>query len=237
MIEFKSLFIMSEKICVCIQARLSSKRLPEKVLRKVNEFNLLELLRKRLLKAKKPSQIYILTSNDPSDNKLVKFCEKKGFKFFRGELNNVYKRFRDFLKVHNYQAIARISGDSPLLDHKILVNMTKLFLKNNFDIVTNVFPKTFPSGQSVEIIHRKCFISLSPNRLNKSQKEHVTQYFYENHKSYKILNETCDYDHLNMKLSIDSREDFNKLKKNFLYNKIDADSSIEEILRKWNKIK
>ena len=69
--------------------------------------------------------------------------------------------------------------------------MTKLFLKNNFDIVTNVFPKTFPSGQSVEIIHRKCFISLSPN----------------------------------------------KLKKNFLYNKIDADSSIEEILRKWNKIK
>ena len=120
---------MSKKNCVCVQARLSSKRLPEKVLKKVNELNILELLTKRLSKARDPSQIYILTSNDKSDNKLVKFCQSKGLKFFRGDLDNVYKRYRDFLKINNYQALVRISADSPLLDDKILKRMINLFLK------------------------------------------------------------------------------------------------------------
>ena len=71
---------------------------------------------------------------------------------------------------------------------------------------------------------------LTPNKLNRIQKEHVTKYFYENNKLYKIFNVTCDYDHFNIKLSIDSADDFEKLKKNFLYNKINADSSIDEIL-------
>lgn len=228
---------MSKKICVCVQARLSSKRLPEKVLKKVNELNLLELLTKRLSKARDPSQIYILTSNDKSDNKLVKFCQSKGLKFFRGDLDNVYKRYRDFLKVYNYEALVRISADSPLLDDKILKRMINLFLKKNYDIVTNVFPKTFPSGQSIEIIDRKCFLGLQPDKLNKSQKEHVTKYFYENDKFYKIFNVICNYNHLNIKLSIDSPDDFDKLKKNFLFNRINADSSIDEILQKWNDVK
>ena len=87
---------MSKRICICVQARLSSKRLPEKVLKKVNELSLLELLLQKDYKSSNSSQIYILTSNHSSDNKLVKFCENKGLKFFRGELHNVYKRFRDF---------------------------------------------------------------------------------------------------------------------------------------------
>ena len=90
---------MSRKICVCVQARLSSKRLPEKVLKKINEHSLLELLTKRLKKTIHSSQIYILTSNDSSDDKLEKFCENQGFNFFRGELHNVYKRFRDFFNI------------------------------------------------------------------------------------------------------------------------------------------
>lgn len=228
---------MSKEICICVQARLSSKRLPEKVLKKVNELSLLELLTKRLKKAINSNQIYILTSNHSSDDKLEKFCKNQGLNFFRGELQNVYKRFRDFLKLHNYKAVARISADSPLLDHKILGNMIDLFLRKNFDIVTNVFPKTFPSGQSIEIMNRQCFINLPPNKLNRVQKEHVTKYFYENYKLYKIFNVTCDYDHCNIKLSIDSPKDFNKLQKNFLHNKINADSSISEILRKWNNVK
>ena len=74
--------------------------------------------------------------------------------------------------------------------------MINLYLRKNFDIVTNVFPKTFPSGQSIEIINRQCFINLPPKKLNKIQKEHVMKYFYENDKLYKIFNVPCDYDHV-----------------------------------------
>ena len=227
---------MPKKICVCVQARLSSARLPGKVLKKVSQLNLLEILAKRLLKAKNLNQIFILTSNHVTDNRLVKFCERKGLNFFRGELHNVYKRFRDFLKIYEYHAIVRISADSPLLDYLTLVKMINLFLKNNFDIVTNVFPKTFPSGQSIEIIDRNCFLNLPSNKLNESQKEHVTKYFYENKKFYNIFNVTCDYSHSNIKLSVDTLDDFEKLKKNLSYRKINENSSINEILENWNDI-
>ena len=149
---------MSKKICVCVQARLSSKRLPEKVLKKVNELNILELLTKRLSKARDPSQIYILTSNDKSDNKLVKFCQSKGLKFFRGDLDNVFKRYRDFLKINNYQALVRISADSPFIDFKLIEKFMEIYKKKKPDILTNVYKRTFPMGQSIELIKTSFFI-------------------------------------------------------------------------------
>ena len=72
---------MPKKICVCVQARLSSARLPGKVLKKVSQLNLLEILVKRLLKAKNLNQIFILTSNHVTDNRLF-ILRTQLFKFF-----------------------------------------------------------------------------------------------------------------------------------------------------------
>ena len=170
---------MSKQICVCVQARLSSKRLPEKVLKKVNELNILELLTKRLSKARDPSQIYILTSNDKSDNKLVKFCQSKGLKFFRGDLDNVYKRYRDFLKINNYQALVRISADSPLLDDKILNFHPPIELEH---LVYVNWDEGYPESSADEIRIRDVIegvtmrsIWLSANRIYKIAKEEYDQ--------------------------------------------------------------
>ena len=75
------------------------------------------------------------------------------------------------------------------------------------DLTTNVFPRTFPKGQSVEVIPRKSLELLRDRSLSESDIEHVTSYFYANSKEFKInnLNNTEDLSSIN--LSVDTKED------------------------------
>jgi spore coat polysaccharide biosynthesis protein SpsF len=84
-------------LCI-IQARMNSKRLPGKVLKKIFNQEMLNLLIERLKKSKKISSIIVATSNKNSDIKIVNFCKKNRVEYFRGNLQNVSFRFLEILK-------------------------------------------------------------------------------------------------------------------------------------------
>ena len=109
--------------------------------------------------------------------------QKNNIKHFKGSLNNTFLRFQKFLKLQkNIKYFLRISGDSPLIDFKLVDKIIKFSKNKNFDIITNIFPRSFPKGQSIEIINYSSFMLVKNSELNISEKEHVTQYFYNNHK-------------------------------------------------------
>ncbi len=227
--------LLKNKICLAIQARYSSERLPGKVLKEVAGTPILEHTIKRLQKTKLFHSIYVLTSNNSEDLRIINFCESKSYKSFSCSLENVFKRFKSFLKFNSYDAFVRISGDSPLIDPFLIDKMVNKFRKNDYDILTNVFPRTFPSGQSVEIIKSKTFLKVDESLLSKEDKEHVTSFFYKNNKRFNIENFECKYSHKNLKLSIDTHADFDRfvnfLKKN---NKsLPEDIKINDIVENW----
>ena len=116
----------------------------------------------------------------------------------------------------------RISGDSPLIDYRILNKAIKIFesSKNKYDLVTNVFPRTFPQGQSVEII-KTLMIKKNIKKFNKLDKEHVTKFFYDNSNKFHIKNFIHMGNNKKIKLSIDTKKDLKNIlskvnKKKFL---------------------
>lgn len=223
------------KIYIGIQARMTSSRLPGKVLKKINGIPLIEYLLKRLSHLPNSFEIFILTSNDKSDDPIVNFCEKNKINFFRGSLTNVFSRYKEFLNKKFGQAVIRISGDSPMIDYKLIEQMTSIFKQSEFDILTNIFPRSFPSGQSVEIISTKA-LNYSTKNISLSELEHVTPFFYNNHKKFKIYNLPCPYVHQNLKLSIDEINDFNKFER--LVKKVGKNFfklSVKEIMSIWGK--
>ena len=119
--------------------------------------------------------------------KLLVSVKKKKFIFFCGSLNNVFLRFKSAIKKYKPEKVIRISADSPLMDWRLIDKMI-LFSNNkkSFDLISNIKYRTFPKGQSVEIINPKIF-NLSSKILSKNQKEHVTKYFYLKDE-YKIFN-------------------------------------------------
>ena len=82
----------------------------------------------------------------------------------------------------------RISADSPFIDPNILEKSFNLFCNGNYDIVTNVFPPTFPKGMSVELMNFQTLEKIFKLAKSKSEKEHVTKYIYQNYNHFKIRN-------------------------------------------------
>ena len=198
-----------------IQARTSSKRFPKKVLYKINSKPLIIRVVNNALKSNLVSNLIVATSKEKSDDQLVKLIKKSRFKYFRGSLKNVALRMLNVAQINNAKYFMRLSGDSPLIDYKIIDFAIKILKKNkNVDIVTNVFPRTFPSGQSVEIIKTKVLKNYISD-FNQSEKEHVTTFFYSNSKKFKIINfrkKINSYKDL-PKLSVDYKSDLKKIKK------------------------
>ena len=97
--------------------------------------------------------------------------------------------------------------------------------KKNYDIVTNVYPRSFPKGQSIEIVKTKLFKKLSLKKMSPNENEHVTQYFYRRKKLFKIYNLKNKNDISKINLSIDTLNDYlfykNFFKKRSIYYNVD----------------
>tara|TARA_Y100000816_G_C26105316_1_gene587127 strand:- start:3485 stop:4183 length:699 start_codon:yes stop_codon:yes gene_type:complete len=198
---------------IIIQARLSSQRLPNKVLKKINDIPLIEYSINRIRALFDSSKILIATSNHSSDDLLVDYCKENKINYYRGSLNNVAKRMVFAAKKMKAKYFARISGDSPLIDPKIVAKGVKISQNGLYDLVTNIYPRSYPVGQSVEIIKTSSLESILLKTMNSSEKEHVTKHFYDHSNAYNIFNFLNDDDLSKFRMVVDTKSDFAKIKK------------------------
>lgn len=176
-------------IAILIYARLNSKRLPKKVLKKINSKPLISLIIDRIkTNSKYKLPIIVCTSKNKSDDKLVTFLKKSKIKVFRGSLNNVFSRTVECSENFNFDSFVRVCADRPFFDVKLMDSMIFKFKQKNFDIVTNQFPRTYPKGLACEIAKINILKKIQLKKLNKNDKEHIFNYYYRNYKFYKIYN-------------------------------------------------
>lgn len=195
------------KIGAIIQARMSSRRFPGKVLHTVKGKPLLMYIIERLQKVSQFAGIIVATSSGDDDKCVKQFCADNGILCYRGDLDNVVARFTGALDVLSVEAFVRVNGDSPLIDPRLIENGIEMFLKGEYDIVTNVFPRSFPKGQSVEIVSSEVFKRTEKNIIEKDDREHVTRYFYNNAEKFHIYNISSSSDLSHIQLSVDTAED------------------------------
>ncbi|HIA67991.1 TPA: hypothetical protein EYN98_18465 [Candidatus Poribacteria bacterium] len=197
---------------VFIQARMSSKRFPGKVLAPFNGIPILTCVIERVDRVIPSSRIVILTSTHQSDDPLVCYMQNAGISVHRGALENVFARFQSCLREYPCSWFFRICADSPRLDNAILQTMLIKNDKSDVDLITNVFPRTFPKGQSVEMLNSNTFEGIDPHSLTSAQQEHVTKVYYEKPEKYKIINvESLDPGLATINFSVDTIEDLYRL--------------------------
>lgn len=204
-----------------IQVRSSSKRLKDKVMKKINGKPILYYVYNRVAQSKSIKKIIIACSNDKSDDKIYSYCKSQGYLVVRGSLNDVVQRFQKVIRKYNLDYFIRINGDSPCMDQHVIDNVFKNFQKYKCDLATNVYPRSYPKGLSVEIIKSNIFKRLKRFKLNSHNKEHITSFFYQNSMDYKILNTKNSKNYSKKSLALDTQNDLKKLKpiimeKNFM---------------------
>ena len=157
-------------------------------------------------------KIILATSKNYTDDPLALYAENLGIEVVRGSHDDVLGRFILALNKFKCDAFFRVCGDSPLLLSLLFDKAASIYNQSEYDLITNVFPRTFPIGMSVELIKTRTFIEMEKKIIDKKDREHITQYFYEKEKEFKIHNIKCSkpFDQ-NLKLALDIPDDLKKL--------------------------
>jgi len=190
-----------------VQARMSSTRLPGKVLREIKGKPLIQFLLESLRHCNRLDDVLVATSSDASDDAIEGFCKQFGVECHRGSLTDVASRFDEVVQKYPWDAFVRVSGDSPLLDHRIVDQAIDLALRTEFDVVTNVHPRTFPRGQSVEVVSVTSFRTALPQMRSSEDREHVTKYFYGHTDKFKVVNFSANDEYSGMEMAVDTEDD------------------------------
>lgn len=213
---------------IIIQARLGSKRLPNKIFKTIGKKNLLEHIILNLNKNFKCSVI-IATTKKKKDDKLVRWCKKKNLKVFRGEELNVLKRYYLCSSKFKFKHVARITSDNPFTDVQELKKMMKIYKKKKLDYISNI--QSLPKGMGSEIISFKALKLSLKNSTKKKHFEHVNEYILDNLELFKSLiikRKTKNNKMMNLNYSIDTEKNLNFVRK--IFNKVKGDFNNKKLL-------
>ena len=199
------------RIGLIIQARMSSSRLPGKVLMQIQGKTVLKYLLERIRRCLDIQSTIVATSTDNSDDPIKEFCEESSVECFRGSLENVAERFKDAALSYKLDAFVRICGDSPLLDPHLVDEHVQLFRQGAVDLVTNVANRTFPHGQSVEVLSTEVFCQTVKKMNLPEHLEQVTRYFYEHADEFVIKEIKCPLECNDANFVIDTPADFERI--------------------------
>ena len=220
-------------IIAIIQARMGSKRLPGKVLMRVNEKPLLSYQLDRISKSKKIDFVVVATSTLKKDNEIEFFCKDYGVDCYRGSENDVLKRYFECASKYNPSTIVRMTADCPLIDPEIIDKVIQQFQDDQVDFCANtVPPKTskFPDGSDVEVFSMKALKKANEEIKNVHFREHVTfQFWQDTNYTSSQLTQVANWS--NYRITLDYPEDFEVI--NYIFKKLSNQSnlaSLEDII-------
>ena len=192
-----------------LQARMSSSRLPGKILKLIVGKPMLSLQIERTMRARLIDQLVIATSTDKSDDPVEQLCRQLSVACFRGNLDNVLDRYYHAAKQYRPEIIVRLTGDCPLADPLVIDGAIQYFLDHGLDYVTNCGSEsTFPDGLDVEIFTFEALKTAWENAQLPSEKEHVTPYIRNRQDRFKTGIFKGKPDRSHMRWTVDEPKDF-----------------------------
>jgi spore coat polysaccharide biosynthesis protein SpsF len=230
-----------KKVSAIIEARMTSSRLPGKVLMEINKKPVLWYLIRRLKKIKKINNIILATTTNKEDDELVNLAKKNKIKFYRGSEHDVMQRVLFAARKFKTDIIVSITGDCPIIDYNLVSQCLNSFLKNNVDYLSNSNIRSYPDGMDVQVYNYQALRKSYSLTRSMVDKEHVTLHIRKNPNKFKILNLVApsELHYPNLGLTLDYYQDFILIKKliNFFNKKKNYYFTCEDILKIYKKNK
>jgi spore coat polysaccharide biosynthesis protein SpsF len=202
------------KTTIIVQARMTSSRLPGKVLKTVLGKSLLEIELERLMGSKLADQIVVATTKNQDDQPIVDLCNKLNVAYFRGSEDDVLSRFYFAVKEFKADQIVRITADCPVIDPRVVDNVITYYKSNypRYDFVANCIERTYPRGMDTEIFSCAALEKAFFEATKQPDREHVTPFIRTNSKYFKLANIRYYKDFSSHRWTVDTKEDFELLK-------------------------
>ncbi len=200
------------KIGIITQVRVTSTRLPAKVLLAVAGRSYLEHHLDRLSRTGLP--VIVATTTNFNDDLVVQVCEEDGIPVFRGSEDDVLSRFAGAAREHDLDAIVRVTSDCPLIDPEIVAaGVDRWRAENDLDLyISNCLERTYPRGMDFEIFSTARLYDAEANATLRTDREHVTPYLHQNRSGeMRLLNLPWSGGGAQYRLTLDTADDWKLL--------------------------
>ena len=139
------------EISAILQARMSSSRLPGKVLKPILGKPMMSRQIERIARARNIDRLIVATSCDPSDDPIAALCGQTDVAYFRGDLADVLGRYHATAREFRCAHVMRLTADCPLADPDVLDKLVQLYRSGGHDYVSNTLHRTHPRGLDAEL--------------------------------------------------------------------------------------
>lgn len=217
------------KVVAIVQARMGSTRLPNKVMKLIDNVPMIELLLKRLAQSHRIDQIVLATSTDSRNMPLVEHVESLGYTVVRGSENDVLQRYLDAARQTQADVVVRITGDCPLIDANLVDQIIEKYLSGQLDYISNTAPATYPDGLDTEVFSFAALEQAAIETSSEFDHEHVTPYLRKPGR-FKTEAFTNDEDHSALRWTVDEADDFTVVNNVFQHFAPDIYFTWQEVL-------
>jgi spore coat polysaccharide biosynthesis protein SpsF len=199
-------------IIAIIQARMSSTRLPEKVLLPLGDTTVLGHTVRRVRGAQKIGRVVVATSSSADDDAIEAYCKKEGIEVYRGSLDDVLDRYYQTAVACDAESIARITADCPLIDPALIDRVAAEYEETGCDYIsTGRIISTFPDGMDTEIFSFVALQTAWEEAKLPSEREHITTFIWNHPERFRVIEMKNDRDLSAIRLTIDEAADYQVL--------------------------
>jgi spore coat polysaccharide biosynthesis protein SpsF len=196
-------------ILAILQARMSSSRLPGKVLKPILGRPMIGRHIDRIRRARMIDRLVLATSSEPSDDPLAAFCGAEGIPCHRGSLMDSISRFQGAVRAFGPAShIVRLTGDCPLADWTVIDACIDLHLMEGADFTSNAMRRTFPDGLDVEIMTVAMLDLLDRESSDAKAREEITNFAYRHPEQFRLAHLVQSPDRSLLRWTVDTQADF-----------------------------
>lgn len=201
-------------IAIIVQARMTSTRLPGKVLKPVLGKPLLAYQIERLKRVEAADRIVIATTRNGADDPIVELCQVLAVDYFRGSEQDVLSRYYGAAQAAQADVVVRVTSDCPLIDPAIIDQVIQVYVtqRDRYDYVSNALKRTYPRGMDSEVLPTWALEQAYQEATAPPEREHVTPFIYNRPERYALGHVTYPQDLSHHRWTVDTSEDFELIK-------------------------
>jgi len=203
------------KIVATIEARMTSSRLPGKVMLPASGKPMLRHLIDRLKQVHTIHEIVLATTTNDADQVITDFASKQDVRIFRGSEEDVMSRVIGAARFAEAEVIVEITGDCPIIDPLIIEQTIQMFVHNPCDYCSNVLIPSYPTGMDTQVYRLKTLEKSYTMTDDPLDREHVTRHIRLNPDIFSHIHLVASPDLFSpdLNLTLDEPKDYELLKK------------------------
>jgi spore coat polysaccharide biosynthesis protein SpsF len=194
-----------------VQARMSSSRLPGKVLKEIHGKPMIARVVERTRQANLVDLVAVATTIDPADDAIEAWCGQSEIPSYRGSMFDVLDRFYQAAKLFSAEVIVRVTADCPVIDPQVIDETIKAFHANKADFAANRLPppwgRTYPIGLDTEVCSFSALERAWKEASEAHEREHVMPYLYDVDGRFKVFQINTSPDYGALRWTVDTPED------------------------------